>query len=45
MRQGKFIEQGETEQVFNNPQHPYTKDLLNAALFSTVRTTCYSNSW
>lgn len=39
MRQGKFIEQGETEQVFNNPQHPYTKDLLNAALFSTVRTT------
>jgi len=36
MRQGKFVEQGETEQVFNNPQHPYTKDLLKAALFTTL---------
>ncbi|MBE9563298.1 MAG: ABC transporter ATP-binding protein [Proteobacteria bacterium] len=33
MRHGKFVEQGETEQLFNNPQHPYTKNLLHASLF------------
>jgi peptide/nickel transport system ATP-binding protein len=26
--QGKVVESGETEQLFNNPQHPYTKGLL-----------------
>ncbi|MDM8564857.1 dipeptide ABC transporter ATP-binding protein [Candidatus Halobeggiatoa sp. HSG11] len=36
MRHGKFVEQGETEQLFNNPQHSYTKDLLNASLFQKI---------
>ena len=30
MRQGEIVECGETEAVFNNPQHPYTKALLSA---------------
>jgi len=35
MRQGSFVEQGETEQLFTYPQHPYTKMLLQASLFTT----------
>lgn len=27
---GKIVEYGETEEVFKNPQHPYTKSLLSA---------------
>ena len=34
MRQGQFIEQGKTEEVFNYPQHPYTQTLLQASLFT-----------
>lgn len=34
MRQGQFIEQGETETIFNQPKHSYTKSLLHASLFS-----------
>ncbi|OED45704.1 microcin ABC transporter ATP-binding protein [Endozoicomonas sp. (ex Bugula neritina AB1)] len=30
MKDGKLVEQGETAKVFNNPEHPYTIDLLNA---------------
>lgn len=33
MRHGCFIEQGETEKIFNHPQHPYTRSLLHASLF------------
>ncbi|OAD22186.1 ABC transporter, ATP-binding protein [Candidatus Thiomargarita nelsonii] len=36
MRHGQFIEQGETEQLFNHPQHPYTQSLLHASLFTTA---------
>ncbi|MDO4927865.1 MAG: ABC transporter ATP-binding protein [Corynebacterium sp.] len=30
MYKGKFIEQGDTDEIFDNPQHPYTKALLSA---------------
>ena len=30
MYHGVIVEQGETEDVFTNPQHPYTKALLSA---------------
>jgi len=30
MYAGKIVEEGETEQIFYNPQHPYTKLLLRA---------------
>lgn len=31
MNQGKIVEIGETQKIFTNPQHPYTKTLLEAA--------------
>ncbi len=30
MRKARIVEMGETEKVYNNPQHPYTKALLSA---------------
>ena len=30
MYEGKIVEYGETEEVFNHPQHPYTRSLLSA---------------
>ena len=31
MRQGEILEQGRVEEVFENPRHPYTRQLLKAA--------------
>lgn len=31
MNSGKIVEIGQTEEIFTNPQHPYTKTLLKAA--------------
>ncbi len=31
MKAGKIVEEGETEAVFENPQHPYTQQLITAA--------------
>ncbi|MFJ7663994.1 ABC transporter ATP-binding protein [Lysinibacillus sp. NPDC097162] len=30
MKEGEIVEEGTTEEIFANPQHPYTKKLLNA---------------
>jgi microcin C transport system ATP-binding protein len=34
MRQGRLIEEGETEQIFNSPEHAYTQSLLHASLLT-----------
>jgi len=32
MKDGCMVEQGETQSVFNQPSHPYTRQLLSAAM-------------
>ena len=31
MQEGKIVEQGDSEQIFTSPQHPYTQKLLSAS--------------
>ncbi|TAH27828.1 MAG: ABC transporter ATP-binding protein, partial [Oscillatoriales cyanobacterium] len=31
MNSGKIVEIGKTRDIFTNPQHPYTQELLQAA--------------
>ena len=33
MKQGKIVEQGETQALFNKPSHPYTQELVNLSTF------------
>ncbi len=33
MRNGKVVEQGDVEEVFNNPRHEYTRELASASLY------------
>ncbi|QCF26190.1 ABC transporter ATP-binding protein [Hydrocarboniclastica marina] len=33
LKDGRVVEQGETEALFSAPAHPYTRELLDAALF------------
>lgn len=37
MYQGKIVESGNTEQIFTNPQHPYTRSLLASQLPDTPK--------
>jgi len=36
MKAGQVVEQGSAEDVFQRPQHPYTRQLLDAALASSA---------
>ncbi|MDI9245483.1 ABC transporter ATP-binding protein [Marinobacter sp. CHS3-4] len=33
LKTGKIVEYGSAEEIFNHPQHTYTRELLNASLF------------
>jgi microcin C transport system ATP-binding protein len=32
MREGRLVEQGSAQQIFENPREPYTRALVNAAI-------------
>jgi peptide/nickel transport system ATP-binding protein len=37
MNKGKIVEMGDTQQIFGNPQHAYTQELLAAAPLLATR--------
>jgi ABC-type microcin C transport system duplicated ATPase subunit YejF len=36
LKKGEIMEQGKTAQIFDNPEHPYTKSLMHAAFGETL---------
>jgi ABC-type oligopeptide transport system ATPase subunit len=43
MYQGKIVEQATTEEIFNNPMHRYTKELLTASIeYKTIGTESFA---
>ena len=43
MFQGSFVELAETAELFENPKHPYTENLLKAATFTDWQISCDDN--
>ena len=39
MKDGKTVEQGDTEAIFENPQQPYTQTLIDAAFANSRKQT------
>ena len=37
-KDGKVVEQGDAQSIFDNPQHPYTRELLQASSLKTQET-------
>ena len=35
IKDGKVVEQGDAQSIFDNPQHPYTRELLQASSLKT----------
>jgi microcin C transport system ATP-binding protein len=38
IKDGKVVEQGDAQSIFDNPQHPYTRELLQASSLKTQET-------
>ena len=45
MQEGEVVEQGDTKSVFSNPQHAYTKKLINSEPSAKQETTSEENSF
>ena len=45
MQEGEVVEQGDTKSVFSNPQHAYTKKLINSDPSAKQETTSKENSF
>ena len=37
VKQGQVVEQGDAKALFQTPQHPYTRQLLEAAFLTDVK--------